>query len=98
MIGRDWYISVQTLAELYQWAKIRHWGKRRWARLISWVSRCTVLDADPDTAYLWAHVCVIRRQIGQPISAQDAWVAACALRHKYPLLTNNVTDLVVVKW
>ncbi len=25
-------------------------------------------------------------------AAQDAWVAACALRHGYPLITHNAVD------
>ena len=29
---------------------------------------------------------------GAAISAQDAWIAATALRHNLPLVTNNATD------
>jgi tRNA(fMet)-specific endonuclease VapC len=27
-----------------------------------------------------------------PISPQDAWIAACAIRHNCPLITHNASD------
>jgi len=35
---------------------------------------------------------VERRKQGRPISVQDAWVAACALRYGCSLLTHNAAD------
>jgi predicted nucleic acid-binding protein len=33
-----------------------------------------------------------RRRQERPISAEDAWIAACALRHTCPLITHNAGD------
>jgi predicted nucleic acid-binding protein len=45
-----------------------------------------------DTEKLWAHIRAERTKAGLPIAAQDAWVAACAIRHNAALLTNNKAD------
>jgi tRNA(fMet)-specific endonuclease VapC len=33
-----------------------------------------------------------RQAIGRTIASQDAWIAATALRHNLPLVTNNAKD------
>jgi tRNA(fMet)-specific endonuclease VapC len=85
-------VSFQTVAELYQWAETAHWGQDRRARLRQWLGRFAALGYDDDTAQIWARVCAERERQGQPIAAQDAWVAACALRHSCPLVTHNAGD------
>ena len=44
----------------------------------------------------WAKICAEREKAGKPIGAQDAWVAACAIRHSCPLVTHNAADYVVI--
>jgi len=96
------YISFQTVAELYQWAETNNWGEGRWAQLVDWLKRFEVLDVDDETSRVWARIRSVRTQQGHSISAQDAWIAACALRHGYPLVTHNagdytdIPDLVVI--
>jgi predicted nucleic acid-binding protein len=57
-----------------------------------WLRNFVILPYDNDTARAWAQIMVERKSKGQPVSAQDAWVAACALRHNCPLITHNVKD------
>jgi tRNA(fMet)-specific endonuclease VapC len=85
-------VSFQTVAELYQWAEIARWGQDRRARMREWLGKFAVLGYDDDTAQVWARLRAERDQHGQPIAAQDAWVAACALRHACPLVTHNAGD------
>jgi predicted nucleic acid-binding protein len=40
----------------------------------------------------WAEVRAYRRSVGRPVSAQDAWIAAAALRYQIPLITHNAKD------
>lgn len=87
-------IAFQTVAELYQWAEINAWGARRRQKLGMWLRRFQVLGYDDETALIWAKIRAARMKEGQPLSAQDAWVSACALRHGYPLLTHNSADYV----
>ena len=42
--------------------------------------------------YQWAIICVERQRLGKPISVQDAWIAATAIRHNVPLATHNRED------
>jgi predicted nucleic acid-binding protein len=64
--------------------------------------RFEILLYDDATAQIWARIRAERDWQGRPMSAQDAWVAACALRHGYPLVTHNaadyagVTDLIMI--
>jgi tRNA(fMet)-specific endonuclease VapC len=85
-------VSFQTVAELYQWAEMANWGEKRRAKLQEWLRRFEVLRCDDTTAQIWARIRAERDRQGHPIAAQDAWVAACALRHGYPLVTHNAAD------
>jgi len=85
-------VSFQTVAELYQWIETASWGERRRERLHHWLGRFQVLVYDDATAAIWARIRASREKKGLPLSAQDAWVAACTLRHNCLLLTHNVGD------
>ena len=85
-------LSFQTVAELYQWAAVANWGSTRRAKLHAWLEKFEVLGYDDITAQLWARIRAGRSRQGLPLAAQDAWVAACALRHGYPLVTHNAED------
>ena len=95
-------VSFQTVAELYQWAETASWGEKRRVKLREWLRRFEILGYDDTTAQAWARIRAERDRQGHPMAAQDAWVAACALRHGYPLVTNNaddyagVTDLITI--
>jgi len=90
--GEALSISFMTLAELYQWAYVRNWGQPRIERLETWLRRFAVLPCDAQVCRQWASVRVERRKQGRPVSVQDAWVAACALRYGCLLLTHNADD------
>jgi predicted nucleic acid-binding protein len=85
-------ISFQTVAELYQWVEKADWGQRRRERLVAWLQRFLVIGYDQQMGQLWGKIRADRERLGRPIAAQDAWVAACALRFDYPLLTHNAVD------
>ena len=92
LLGQTLCVSFQTVAELYQWAETKGWGTQTRARMELWLRNFVILPYDNDTARAWAQIMVERKSKGQPVSAQDAWVAACALRHNCPLITHNVKD------
>ena len=89
-------VSFQTVAELYQWAEKSSWGTTRRKQLEKWLVRFHVLTYDMQTAKIWGQIRAEREQNGLPLAAQDAWVAACALRHGYPLATHNAKDYVSI--
>jgi tRNA(fMet)-specific endonuclease VapC len=77
---------------LYQWAYQRHWGEKRLAWLEDRLHAFVIAPYDNDLCRQWATICVERQRLGKPISAQDAWIAATAIRHSVPLVTHNQAD------
>jgi tRNA(fMet)-specific endonuclease VapC len=90
--GRTLALSFITVAELYQWAYVRNWGDRKLNRLEERLQRYVIVPFDNELCKQWASICVQRRRLGRPISVQDAWIAATALRHSCPLVTHNGDD------
>jgi tRNA(fMet)-specific endonuclease VapC len=90
--GKALAISFMTVAELYQWAYIRNWGKQKLTRLEEQLRAYVIVPYDNELCKQWATVCVERQRLGRPISVQDAWIAATALRNGCPLVTHNRND------
>jgi tRNA(fMet)-specific endonuclease VapC len=83
-------ISFMTLAELYQGAFRANWGaeKRRYLDEIHGIF--VVIPPDKRLCARWGEVRWTRRK--QPISAEDAWIAATAIEYGCPLVTHNARD------
>jgi predicted nucleic acid-binding protein len=81
-----------TVAELFQWAAMRKWGAQRVQGMEAWLERFTILPVDIEVCRAWATVRARRSALGLPISPQDAWIAATAIRYQVPLLTHNTGD------
>ena len=90
-------ISFMTVAELFQWAAMRKWGARRISQLEASLRNFTVLPFDIALCRLWGEIRARCRAVGQPISPQDAWIAATALQHHLPLVTHNPTDFEMIE-
>lgn len=89
LIGRLLVVSFMTVAELDRWALERGWGETRRARMERHMSNFVVRPFDRDLCLRWAEVTDGARRKGRPIGVADAWIAATALRHEAPLVTNN---------
>jgi predicted nucleic acid-binding protein len=83
-------ISFMTLAELYEGAFRGNWGaeKRRYIDEIH--NLFVVIPSDTRLCSRWGEVRRGRRR--QPISAEDAWIAATAIEYGCPLVTHNSQD------
>ncbi len=92
LLGRHLAVSFMTVAELYEWSVIRKWGQNRTERLEARLSRYIIIPSDVELCRLWGRVRGLAKMSGAAISAQDAWIAATALRHDLPLVTNNAAD------
>ena len=92
LLHRELAIAMMTVAELLQWAAVRRWGTARVQQLETLLQRYTILPVDLDVCRAWAVVRASRSAIGHPISPQDAWIAATALRYQLPLVTHNPDD------
>ena len=83
-------ITFMTVAELFQGAFRAAWGDRQVRRLEAQIKSCLVVPSSHEVCRKWGGVRPIRRY--QPISPQDAWIAATALEYDYALVANNSAD------
>ena len=88
--GAELAISFMTVAELYEGAYRENWGEKRWRKLERTIGYYAVAYSTTETCRCWGEIRYRRRK--QPISAEDAWIAATALTHKCPLVTHNPQD------
>jgi len=94
--GQDLALSFMTVAELFQWAILRQWGDRRLAQLEQYLANYIIIPVDQPLCREWAKVRADRQNAGRPISPQDAWIAAAALRYDLPLVTHNGKDFLEI--
>ena len=89
--GRITALSLITVGELLFGALRRDWGERRVADLERRLEASFILPFDHDTAVAYARLKARLRRQGQILADNDLWIAALALRHLVPLVSNNRT-------
>lgn len=82
-------LSFMSVAECYRWTLKRSWGHEKVEQLRSVLQRYIVVPYDNDLAWAWARVTSDCERVGCSIASSDAWIAAIAIRHGIPLVTNN---------
>ena len=85
--GHTLAISFMTVGELYEGAYRQRWGKPKMAALAAQVRNYLVIPYSRRTCELWGRIRAERKR--QPVSVDDAWIAATALSHDRPLVTHN---------
>lgn len=92
LAGHSPLLSFMTVVELFQWAGLRKWGTRRIAALELMLTGYALVPADLEMCRIWGRIRASQASVGRVISAQDAWIAATALRHNLPVITHNASD------
>ncbi|MDP2996598.1 MAG: PIN domain-containing protein [Bryobacterales bacterium] len=92
LAGHITLISFMTVAEIERWMLQYRWGNQRVQLLRTFLQRFTVVPSSPDLCRKWAEVMVAAQAAGRRIESADAWIAATAMLHDAPLLTNNRND------
>jgi len=90
--GRLVAIAFITVGELYYGAEKAGWGPQRRMKLETVLRNFVVIPYDHGISKAYALILVERERQGRPISSNDAWIAACALRHNVELATHNRKD------
>lgn len=90
MKGNDLVISFMTVAELYEGAYQAKWGAKRFLRMVRVMDYYEIIYSSLEMSRRWGEIRFQRRQ--QPISGEDAWIAATALLLDAPLVTHNPKD------
>jgi predicted nucleic acid-binding protein len=85
-------ITFVTVGELHRGAAHAHWGRRRVAEMVDWLSMFDPIPGDRAVAERWGEITGHALAAGRPRPANDAWVAACCLVHGLPLATLNSRD------
>lgn len=85
-------ISFITVGELYFGAENKNWGENKRKQLETQLRNFVVIPYDHEIARCYGRVADERKRNGKPISLNDAWIAACAVRHAVSLVTHNVKD------
>lgn len=84
-------ISFVTVGELLSGAEKRNWGAPKRAELESRLRSVVIVPFDLDVCREYAKLGWLKTPESSPrnIAANDRWIAACAIRHNIPLVTNN---------
>lgn len=90
--GKLLSISFITVGELYYGAEKRGWGTQRRLKLETVLRNFLVIPYDHEISKAYGRVLSERDSLGRPISTNDAWIAACAVRHAVALVTHNLKD------
>ena len=89
--GRTTALSFITVGELLYGAFRRDWGERRIADLEKRLESAFVLPFDHATSASYARLKARLRREGRILADNDLWIAALAVRHAVPLVSNNRT-------
>jgi len=90
--GRLLAISFITVGEMYFGAENRNWGNKKRSVLETTLRNFVVIPYDHEIARCYGRLVAERKHNGKPIALNDAWIAACAVRHVVPLVTHNAKD------
>ena len=90
--GRLLAIAFITVGELYFGAEKRNWGGKRRKKLEATLRNFVVVPYDHEIARCYGRLVAERQRDGRSLSPNDAWIAACAVRHDTPLVTHNAKD------
>lgn len=90
LVGKRLAVSFMTIAEMYEGAYRGGWDDNKITTLEREFKKYVVIPYSAQLARAWGAIRAERRQ--QPISTDDAWIAAAAVAYSCPLVTHNPND------
>ena len=90
--GRLLAIAFITVGELYFGAEKKGWGAKKRKELETTLRNFVVIPYDHEIARCYGRIVAERQRNGNSIAPNDAWIAACTVRHDVPLVTHNAKD------
>ena len=88
--GRTRCLSFISLGELYYGAYKRQSGEVRFRGLCRAICDTLCIPYDDRMPECYGRIVAECERMGQPMEIHDAWIAATAIVHCIPLVTNNV--------
>lgn len=92
LVGKTLVISFITVGELFFYWEDKGWGERRRQEMEAKLRNYIIVPSDHEIARCYGMVAKERKRQGRPISLNDAWIAASAIRHGVKLVTHNAKD------
>jgi|SRR5579863_415939 len=90
--GKTIALSFITVGELYYGAIKRGWGAKKIANLAQHLKAAVIVPYDVEICKTYGRLrATLKTESGSDrcIFQNDLWIAACAVRHNLPLITNN---------
>ena len=85
--GKLLAISFVTVGEMYFGAAKRGWGELRTSKMEKILRRYTTIPGTYNVAQRYGQV---KRAFRDQVGENDMWIAATALAHRMPVVTNNL--------
>ena len=85
-------ISFVTVGELYFGAEKANWGEKKRGKLETTLRNFIIIPYDSEIARCYGRLVAEKQKSGKSISPNDAWIAACAVRHSMALITHDAKD------
>lgn len=88
LVGKLPFVSFATVGEMYFGAAKANWGARRISKMETILGRYTVIPGTSGVAKRYGDV---RKAFDKQVDENDMWIAATALAHDLPIVTNNLS-------
>lgn len=89
IVGRQAFISFQTLEEIRFGALKRGWGSRRTNEMAQHLRQYRTVWANPEIVELCAQLRHDRERAGRALGRADAWIAATAILLDCPVASHD---------
>ena len=95
-------LSFITVGELLFGARRKNWGQSKIDDLNSRLRSVVIVPYDIDICRTYADLKTRVQESGKNVACNDLWIAACAVRHSIPLISNNrkhfecIPDLILI--
>ena len=87
LLGKLPFVSFVTVGEMFYGAAKANWGEPRIAKMETILRRYTVIPGTYDIA---KHYGSVKKAFRDQVGENDMWIAATALAHRMPVVTNNL--------
>lgn len=89
--GKLLCVCFITIGELFFGAYKKKWGPAKIDRLKARLRSVTIVPFDYAVCQTYADLKTTLYASGKVVADNDLWIAACAVRHSIPLVSNNQT-------
>lgn len=100
--GKIIAVSFVTIGELHYGAYRANWGPEKVAAMEARLRSVVIIPYDIELCRVYGDLRARLSKAGKTVASNDMWIAACAVRHSIPLITNNrrhfegIPDLILI--